>query len=138
MSDTNEGPGRAARLSLRPLLIVAGVYHLGLGLFQFAAPRQFYDAVATFPPYNAHFLRDVASIFLATGIVLLIAAARRSWQVPVLSLVVIQYAIHVIAHIVDFGKADTTGVASASLVSLAIIGLILFWLLRVAGAEEAR
>lgn len=40
-------------------IAIGAVFHLGTGVWAFAAPRSFYEVIATFPPYNVHFLHDV-------------------------------------------------------------------------------
>ena len=116
--------------ALRPLLVVAGAYHLALGAFMFLAPREFYDRTAGFPPYNDHFVRDAAAFVLALGIVLLIASVRTSWQEPVLTVTVIWYAVHVLNHLIDIGDTDPGWHGPFTLVVLIAFGLGLAWLLR--------
>ena len=72
------------RLVLRPILAILGLYHLLLGVAMVAAPRTFFDEVATYGVFNDHYIRDVASFYLALGIVMLVAVAkvsgrRRCW-----------------------------------------------------------
>ena len=55
------------RLVLRPILAVLGLYHLLLGVAMVAAPRTFFDEVATYGAFNDHYIRDVASFYLALG-----------------------------------------------------------------------
>jgi MYXO-CTERM domain-containing protein len=131
-------PARAARLALRPLLVAAGIYHAVLGAVMVIAPREFYDSVGAFPPYNDHYVRDVSTFYLALGAVMLIAAARRSWQVPVLFLAVLQYGLHVLNHLWDVSDSDPGWVGPVDVAALGLIALALAWLLRIAQAEERR
>ena len=128
--------GRAARLALRPLLLIAGAYHLALGAFMVVAPRTFFDEIAAYGVYNDHFIRDVASFYLAMGAVLLLAVGRRSWQVPVLVFCVLQYGLHVLNHIWDVSDADPSWLGPVNLIVLALIGAGLWWLWRAARREE--
>jgi hypothetical protein len=121
---------------LRPLLLVLGAYHLIVGIGIAVAPREFYEKVAGFPPYNGHFLRDVATFYLALGAVTLIAAARQSWQVPVLAFTVAEYGLHVINHLIDIADTDPGWHGPANVVSLALIGVLSFWLYRMAQERE--
>ena len=127
---------RRGRFALRPLLLVLGAYHLLVGLAIAVAPRDFYDNVAAFPPYNAHFLRDVATFYLALGLVTVVASARRSWQVPVLAVTLAQYTLHVINHLVDVGDTDPGWHGPANVATLALIGALIWWLYRTAGERE--
>jgi Domain of unknown function (DUF4345) len=108
---------------------VLALYHLGLGLFMVAAPGTFYDALGPFPPENAHYIRDVATFYLAFGAALAVAVRRPSWRVPVLALVLIEYVVHVVNHAVDVGKAETDAKGWTALISLlaltALIGILL-------------
>ena len=46
---------------MRATVLVVGALHLAAGAFMFLSPRGFYDHVGTFPPFNAHYLRDLAT-----------------------------------------------------------------------------
>jgi hypothetical protein len=133
---TEPTSGRAARLALRPLILIAGVYHLALGTLMVVAPRTFFDEIGAFGAYNGHYVRDLASFYLAMGIVLLLAVGRRSWQVPVLFFCVLQYGLHVLNHIWDVSDADPEWIGPVTLVVLALIGAGLWWLWRAARREE--
>jgi hypothetical protein len=126
----HQGEGRKASLALRPLLLVVGAYHVALGALMVAAPRTFFDEVGPYPPYNDHYIRDTATIYLALGAVLMIAAARRSWQVPLLVLALVQYALHVLNHVWDVSDTDPAWLGPANLVTLTLIAAALWWLLR--------
>jgi len=121
---------------MRPLLLVAGAYHLALGVLMAAAPRTFFDEIAAYPPYNDHFIRDIASFYLALGAVFVVAAARRSWQVPLLVFAVVQYALHVINHVWDVSDTEPAWLGPANLVSLVLATAALWWLLRRASPER--
>ena len=128
----HEREGRASRLALRPLLLALGSYHLVLGALMVIAPRTFYDEIAAFPPYNDHFIRDISTFYLAVGVLLLVAAARRAWQVPVLALALLQYSLHVLNHVWDVSDTDPGWLGPANLVVLGLITAGLWWLLRTA------
>jgi hypothetical protein len=128
MSDHEPPSGRASRLAMRTLILVAGVYHLALGAFMVAAPKTFYEEIGPFGPYNDHYVRDNATIYLALGIVLLVAVARERWQVPVLAFGALQYGLHVLNHLWDIDDADPTWVGPVDAIVLALIGIFLGWL----------
>jgi hypothetical protein len=121
---------RMHRLALRPLLALLGAYHLLLGVAMVAAPRTFFDDVATYGAFNDHYIRDVASFYLALGVVMLVAVAKVSWQTPLLAFAALQYALHVVNHLWDIGDTDPGWLGPANAVLLALIGALLFWLLR--------
>lgn len=117
-------------LALRPLLLVLGAYHGAVGVVMAAAPRTFYDQIAGFPPYNDHFIRDISTFYLAMGLALLVAAARTSWQVPLLFLALAQYVLHVINHVWDVADTEPDWMGPVNLVTLALLTAAIFWLLR--------
>lgn len=120
---------------MRMTVLVVGALHLAAGSFMFLAPRPFYDQVGTFPPFNAHFVRDLATWYVAFGIALLLAARRPAWQVPLLALAVLQYALHVVNHVIDVGDPSPAWKGPVTLVALALLGGALAWLWRRASAE---
>jgi hypothetical protein len=108
---------------------ILAAYHLALGLFMALAPGAFYDALGAFPPENHHYIRDVSTFYLAFGVGLGLAVRRPGWRVPVLTVVLVEYVLHVVNHAVDVGKAETDAKGWAALVSLAaltaVIGVVL-------------
>jgi hypothetical protein len=130
---------RGARLALTSLVLLAGAGHLALGLMMALAPRSFYEQIGAYPPFNDHYVRDVATFYVALGAVLLVAAGRRRWQVPLLAFATLQYGLHVLNHLLDVGDAEPGWLGPANLIALAAIGAGLLWLLRRAGdAPEAQ
>lgn len=72
-------PG-SRRTAVRILLLALGAVQTVDGLYALLAPRSFYDDfpagrawVAALPEYSEHLVRDVGSLFLATGALLLAA-----------------------------------------------------------------
>jgi len=126
------------RIALRPLLALLGAYHLLLGVVMVLAPRTFFDEVAAYGAYNDHYIRDVATFYLALGAVLLVAVGRTAWQVPLLVFALLQYGLHVLNHLWDIGDADPGWLGPANAVSLALIAAVLVWLLRGGSEREAR
>ncbi len=121
---------RMLRHALRPLLLLVGAYHLLLGLVMVVAPRAFFEQFAAYGGYNDHYIRDVATFYLALGAVLLIAVVRTAWRVPLLAFATIQYALHVVNHLWDVADADPGWLGPANVASLTLIGVVLWWMLR--------
>ena len=109
---------------------------MALGLAAFFVPRGFYDAVATFPPFNDHFLRDIGSFYLPLGVVMVIAAGRRGWRVPVLAFAVGHHALHTLSHLIDAEDAEEAHVGVLTVVGIFALTVLFAWLLRAALAER--
>ena len=118
------------RIALRPLLALLGVYHLALGVVMVIAPRTFFDEIAAYGPYNDHYIRDVASFYLALGAVLLVAVARTSWQVPLLVFALVQYGLHLLNHLWDVADGEPSWIGPVNVAPLALIAILIAWLLR--------
>src|SRR5204862_5978976 len=86
-------------------LLVYGAYSLALGLVMVLAPGWFFDNVGPFGTRNNHYTRDNATMYLAFGVVGLVALRRPSWRLPVLAVWTLQAAIHAVNHLYDIGKA---------------------------------
>jgi hypothetical protein len=121
---------------MRNLLVVLGVYHLVLGLLMVVDPGAFFEEIGGYGVQNDHYIRDNATIYLAMGAAILVAASRPSWRVPVLALVGLQYAFHLINHIVDVNESDPDWQGPFAVVSLALLGGLIVWLWRRAEAQE--
>src|SRR4051812_3936322 len=129
---------RMHRITLRPLLALLGIYHLLLGIVMVIAPRTFFDQFAHYGAYNDHYIRDVATFYLALGAVMLVAVARTAWQVPVLAFATLQYALHALNHVWDVGDAHPGWVGPGNLVALVLIGVLTGWLLRGGRVRDER
>lgn len=60
--------------------IIAGVsalFFIGPGLWAFFDPRGFYDELATFEPYNEHFVHDIGAFMIGIGAAFAAALWRR-------------------------------------------------------------
>ena len=121
---------------MRNLLLVLGAYHLALGLLMVAAPGTFFDEIGGYGVQNDHYIRDNATIYLAFGVALLLAAGRPPWRAPILAVVGLQYGLHVINHVVDVGESDPGWQGPFAVVSLALLGGLIVWLWRRAVVEE--
>jgi hypothetical protein len=135
MPDQTTTPSPSER-TLRILFAVLAAYHLALGLWMTASPGTFYDVVGPFGTRNDHYLRDVATFYLAFAAGLGIAVRRPSWRVPVVAVVALQYLFHVVNHVVDISKASPGWVGPADVISLALVAALLVWLWRAASGSR--
>jgi hypothetical protein len=106
---------------LRPALAALAVSQIAAGVWEAASPSSFYR-LARVGAFNEHFIRDLATLYLAYGVALLVAIRRPSWRVPVLAVATIQYALHFISHLVDIGKGHPgwVGPVNALLVGIGL------------------
>jgi hypothetical protein len=119
------------------LLALAGI-QLITGLWLAIAPGSFYTAIADFGPRNEHDLRDMAAFYIASAIVLGVAAQRPSWRAPALALVGLQFLLHALNHLVDVGDADPSWVGPFDLLSLVAGTLLIAALYRAADRDDVR
>lgn len=98
----------------RAVAIVTGVSFVALGVWAMAGPRSFFDALATFEPYNRHFLQDIGAFQVGLGAVLLLAAvpARVDGLAVALVGVGVGVALHAVSHVVgrDLGGTPETDI----------------------------
>jgi hypothetical protein len=99
--------------------IVAGlgiIFWVVTGLWAFSSPASFYDAVATYPPYNPHFIRDIGAFTLGLGGGLALGLWVRDALAAVLGGSAVGGGFHVAAHVIDREQggslADTLGLAA--------------------------
>ena len=122
---------------VRTGVLALGVVQLARGVWMAAAPRSFFDAIGGFGSFNDHYVRDVATIYLAIGVALVVAWRRPSWRVPVLAVAVLQYGFHAVNHLVDVGEADPSWAGPVDLVAL-LLGAGALGLLLVAAVRSRR
>ena len=136
---TGTGTGTASRERVvATATLVLGVVQVGLGLWMALAPRSFFDSIGGFGSYNDHYLRDVSTFYLALGIGLIVASRRPSRRVPVLGVALLQYAFHVVNHVVDVGDADPSWAGPFDVISLAAGAAAFALLLAVARPRNGR
>lgn len=113
------------------------VLQLVTGIFMALAPHAFFKYIGPFGAINVHYLRDLATFYVADGVALAIAVRSRSWRVPVLALTTIQFVLHSINHLVDINKAHPLWTGYFDFFSIAAASVLLIWLLRVALNDSA-
>ena len=128
--DRVAAPATARAERVRTALLALGLTQLGLGAFMALAPGTFFDTIADYGTRNDHYLRDLATSYLALGVVLMVASDRRSWRAPVLAFAVIQYGLHTLNHLLDIGDADPGWIGPFNFVSLAVFTALFVYVLR--------
>lgn len=107
------------------VLLIVAASQLLPGILALVAPAAFYDAVASFPPENHHFIRDVGSWQVALGLVALLAWRRPALRVPVLAILAIQYGLHLVSHVIDVNAGDPAWHGPFGLVAEALGAVVL-------------
>ena len=82
--------------------VVGAVSFLALGLWAMVDPESFFDQIATFEPYNQHFVQDIGAFQIGLGAVLLLAVVPDRPDALAVTLlgVGIGNGAHVVSHIV--------------------------------------
>ena len=106
-------------------LLVAGATQVLTGVWLLLDPGGFYDAVATYPPRNDHFLRDLGSWNVALGAAAIYGARRPAWRTPMLGLLALQYALHTVSHVIDVDDTDPESLGVVNLVAIAAGAVLL-------------
>ena len=93
----------AARQSaaVRVIVVLAGLFLVGFGLWAFVWPASFYDSIAVFPPYNQHFIHDLGAFQLGLGAALLLTQVWSDALLVVLVANAVGATIHFAAHLID-------------------------------------
>lgn len=110
------------------LLFFAAV-SVAVGIAMLFVPGTFFDEIAPYEPRSDHFIRDLGTYSLATGLVFGIAAYVPSWRVPVLAFAAVQYAMHAANHLVDISDTDPASLGIVNFVLIAIGAVVLGLLL---------
>ncbi len=115
-----------------PLVVAigGGFGFVARGAWAMVDPRSFFDTLATFEPYNQHFLQDIGAFQIGLGAVLLIACMpiRVDRLAGALLGVGVAAAFHAVSHIVshDLGGTPETDIpffAVLAVLLLAAAGL---------------
>jgi hypothetical protein len=88
-------------LIVRVVIAVGALLFAGSGVWAFAAPQSFYDVIATYPPYNAHFIRDIGAFLFGLGAMLVGALAWRDVRLVVLLGGTVAAGLHWASHVID-------------------------------------
>jgi hypothetical protein len=88
----------------------AGVFFVVTGLWAMLFPQTFFDAVATFEPYNQHLVQDIGAFQLGLGAVLIIVLFVRDALAAALLGVGVGSAAHVVSHVVGHDLGGTPAV----------------------------
>lgn len=105
----------------RLLSIVVGTSIAAQGLWAFLSPRSFYDVLATFEPFNPHFLRDIGAAQIGVGTAGIVAALHPRPLVAGLAGLSAFQVVHVVSHVVDHDRGGNPAVDIPGLAVLALV-----------------
>jgi hypothetical protein len=109
---------------LRLLAVVVGGVIALQGVWAFLAPRSFYDTLATFEPFNAHFIRDIGAFQIGIGVAGVVGALRTTAIVVGLTGLAVFQTVHVVSHIVDRNAGGRPGIDIPALGLAAVVTVI--------------
>jgi hypothetical protein len=117
---------KSRRWGPRLVATMGGVFFLGSGLWAMVAPEGFFEAAATFEPFNAHLIRDVGAFMVGLGAVLLQAAARPAVEALAVALcgAGVGAVAHTLSHVVD---RDLGGTPAVDIPVWTLLSLVLLW-----------
>lgn len=139
----------SVRLQLRGGLYALGAVQLVMGAWITVAPTSFYDDfplgrgwVAALPAYNEHLLRDVGALFLATGLLLVVAGVWLERRIAGLALVTflvfsVPHTIYHLLNLEPYDTGDAVGNALA-LIATVLLPVYLLWLVVRVSPSEPR
>lgn len=112
--------------------VIGGISFLIFGIWALAAPASFFDSLATFKPYNQHFIQDLGAFQLGLGAVLVLAASGRTDALATALLGVgVGSSAHVLTHVIgrDLGGQPARDIS---------LFIVLSAVLLVAGLKQAQ
>ncbi len=109
------------------IALAVGLFNIVFGFWALFAPRSFFDAVATFEPYNHHFLHDVGAFQAGLGVVLFVALLRVDGLTVAFAGNAVAGILHFGSHLVDrdLGGRAIDPLAVGALAVAVVLGLIL-------------
>lgn len=108
--------------------LLFGLLNVAVGLLGVIEPGTFFAQLGSYGPRNDHYIGDLATFYLATGIGLVVAGQRPSWRVPMLTVVALWWGLHALNHARDISEAASPGRGILDTALIAGVGLALGWM----------
>lgn len=105
----------------RFVALAAGGLFIVFGLYAFFAPRDFFDGLATFPPFNRHLIHDIGAFQIGIGAMLIMAVYARDGLAAALGGASIGQVFHLISHVIDRDLGDQQSTTIPFLVVLTLV-----------------
>ncbi len=109
---------------VRAATVIVGAFYLVVGLWIFARPHSFFDALAVFRPYSRHFLHDAGALQTGLGVTVLLALAWSDSLLVVLTGVSVASWLHVLSHVLDRNIGGRPATDIPGLVSVALLATV--------------
>lgn len=115
------------RRAVLGVLLVVGAFNVVVGAWALAFPSSFFETVATFAPYNHHFLHDVGAFQLGLGAAALAPLVTRNAIAVGLAANAVAGVFHFGSHVVDrdLGGRATDPIGIGLLALLVIAALVM-------------
>ncbi len=114
-------------VGLPTLLVIAaaGLVLVGVGAWALVDSASFFDRLAVFPPYNAHFIHDIGAFQVGLGLALWLALVWTDAILAVLVANAIAASLHVGTHFVDrnLGGDPVRDITTLGLLALVLLVL---------------
>lgn len=123
------------RVPIRIALVGIGVYYLVFGVWALAQPESFYGQIASFSPFNVHFLHDAGAFQIGLGLALILVVLLADPILAVVLAVGVASLLHVVAHIIDVNLGGQPARDIAALATLTAV-LAVVAVARVAGGAS--
>ena len=115
--------------AVRGITFAAAAFFLVTGVWAFAAPRSFYDTVATYPPFNEHLFHDIGAFQIGLGVTAVAALVWVDALRVALAGLTAGAVVHAVSHVIDRdlgGRSTDPWTLSAFAVLLVVaLGLVL-------------
>lgn len=86
---------------VRGVTLAGGAFMIIGGVWAFADPRSFFEVLATFEPYNEHFLHDIGVFQVGIGATLLLALVWTDALRVALTGFAVGAGLHLVSHLMD-------------------------------------
>ncbi len=87
--------------AVRGITFAAAAVFLVTGVWAFAAPKSFYDVVATYPPFNEHLFHDIGAFQIGLGAAALAGLFVRDGLRVALIGGAAGALVHAVSHVID-------------------------------------
>lgn len=102
---------------------IGGFVFLTFGVWAISAPQSFFDRVASFEPFNQHFVQDLGAFQIGLGVTLLLAAFLAT---DALVVALIGTGIGAVAHVGShLAGIDLGGTPGFDIPALSVLGVLL-------------